>query len=197
MDDVYRCLFFNDTATTEIYTYGHTLSLHDALPIWSTTISARSRPRRTVLPCRIIISSVTPRVDSRPCSTMPRLSPTRTMSQHGSTSSAIGVVLAVRHTSGVPPLCRAISGKPIALVAAAVTLMSFAFPPPELAFAEVLKGGDGQGQTLISLGHISRADLSGGKLEGANDIRAAQGRSEGRRGGKAWVSQRSSSGSPY
>src|SRR3546814_8304176 len=30
------CLFFffNDTATTEIYTYGHPLSLHDALPIW-------------------------------------------------------------------------------------------------------------------------------------------------------------------
>src|SRR3546814_2887335 len=25
--------FFNDTATTEIYTYGHTLSRHDALPI--------------------------------------------------------------------------------------------------------------------------------------------------------------------
>src|SRR3546814_20746629 len=25
---------FNDTATTEIYTYWHTLSLHDALPIW-------------------------------------------------------------------------------------------------------------------------------------------------------------------
>src|SRR3546814_17514995 len=25
--------FFNYTATTEIYTYGHTLSLHDALPI--------------------------------------------------------------------------------------------------------------------------------------------------------------------
>src|SRR3546814_21109090 len=28
-------LFLNDTATTEIYTYCHTLSLHDALPIWS------------------------------------------------------------------------------------------------------------------------------------------------------------------
>src|SRR3546814_10577394 len=28
------CFFFTDTATTEIYTYGHTLSLHDALPIW-------------------------------------------------------------------------------------------------------------------------------------------------------------------
>src|SRR3546814_5316261 len=27
------CFFFNDTATTEIYTYGNTLSLHDALPI--------------------------------------------------------------------------------------------------------------------------------------------------------------------
>src|SRR3546814_16915199 len=25
-------LFCNETATTEIYTYGHTLSLHDALP---------------------------------------------------------------------------------------------------------------------------------------------------------------------
>src|SRR3546814_10674935 len=29
----YLSFFFNDTATTEIYTYGHTLSLHDALPI--------------------------------------------------------------------------------------------------------------------------------------------------------------------
>src|SRR5216110_522739 len=27
--------FFNDTATTEIYTSSHTLSLHDALPIWA------------------------------------------------------------------------------------------------------------------------------------------------------------------
>src|SRR5210317_1338571 len=27
--------FFNDTATTEIYTLSHTLSLHDALPIYS------------------------------------------------------------------------------------------------------------------------------------------------------------------
>src|SRR3546814_4080898 len=36
------CFFFNDTATTEIYTYGHTLSLHDALPI----LRARSARRR-------------------------------------------------------------------------------------------------------------------------------------------------------
>src|SRR3546814_8464842 len=31
------CFFLNDTATTEIYTYLHTLSLHDALPISSWT----------------------------------------------------------------------------------------------------------------------------------------------------------------
>src|SRR3546814_4971877 len=35
----------NDTATTEIYTYVHTLSLHDALPISSTP--ARRRRSRT------------------------------------------------------------------------------------------------------------------------------------------------------
>src|SRR6266571_6930686 len=33
------CFFFNDTATTEIYT----LSLHDALPIWSPSGSAAPR----------------------------------------------------------------------------------------------------------------------------------------------------------
>src|SRR3546814_10698898 len=31
---MYLSSFFNDTATTENYTYWHTLSLHDALPIW-------------------------------------------------------------------------------------------------------------------------------------------------------------------
>src|SRR3546814_5132152 len=45
--------FFNDTATTEIYTYGHTLSLHDALPISSGPVRTcriatdRSPERRT------------------------------------------------------------------------------------------------------------------------------------------------------
>src|SRR3546814_10578550 len=33
---VYVFFFLKDTATTEIYTYGHTLSLHDALPICRT-----------------------------------------------------------------------------------------------------------------------------------------------------------------
>src|SRR3546814_14062289 len=37
--------FFNDTPTTEIYTYLHTLSLHDALPIF-----ALDRRRVYILP---------------------------------------------------------------------------------------------------------------------------------------------------
>src|SRR5438874_11323811 len=44
--DVY-CSFFNDTATTEIYT----LSLHDALPIWTARIPAPGRFRSSG-PCR-------------------------------------------------------------------------------------------------------------------------------------------------
>src|SRR3546814_13093640 len=36
----YTCFFVNDTATTELYTYLHTLSLHDALPI----LAARCPP---------------------------------------------------------------------------------------------------------------------------------------------------------
>src|SRR3546814_17475836 len=39
--------FFNDTATTEIYTYLHTLSLHDALPISASPAGGCARlPRR-------------------------------------------------------------------------------------------------------------------------------------------------------
>src|SRR3546814_11763035 len=38
--------FFNDTATTEIYTYCHTLSLHDALPICLVLVLRRLLVRR-------------------------------------------------------------------------------------------------------------------------------------------------------
>src|SRR3546814_19971440 len=38
--------FFNDTATTEIYTYLHTLSLHDALPISGPGAGAAARAGR-------------------------------------------------------------------------------------------------------------------------------------------------------
>src|SRR6058998_3992096 len=43
--------FFNDTATTEIYTVMNTLSLHDALPI-SARGSATRRAPRACLPAR-------------------------------------------------------------------------------------------------------------------------------------------------
>src|SRR3546814_12659056 len=32
-DNICYCFFVDDNASTEIYTYGHTLTLHDALPI--------------------------------------------------------------------------------------------------------------------------------------------------------------------
>src|SRR5438309_12038079 len=45
---IFLFFFFNDTATTEIYT----LSLHDALPISSTTASARPTKQRLRRPSR-------------------------------------------------------------------------------------------------------------------------------------------------
>src|SRR3546814_19514052 len=38
---IFLFFLFNDTATTEIYTYGHTLSLHYALPIFRKTLVLR------------------------------------------------------------------------------------------------------------------------------------------------------------
>src|SRR3712207_6924868 len=53
--DVLFVFFFNDTATTEIYT----LSLHDALPIWS------GRPRTPGCPCPAGPASTSGRAASR------------------------------------------------------------------------------------------------------------------------------------
>ena len=47
----------------------------------STTTSACCDPRITACPCRIIMSSVTGTVVSKPCMTLPRESPTRMTSQ--------------------------------------------------------------------------------------------------------------------
>src|SRR5210317_206143 len=41
---LYIIFFFNDTATTEIYTLSYTLSLHDALPIYSSHIQKSRMP---------------------------------------------------------------------------------------------------------------------------------------------------------
>src|SRR3712207_6865228 len=56
--------FFNDTATTEIYT----LSLHDALPIWSRKPPpiTRSRLRR---PCRKPLSAIPESIPAAPAPT--------------------------------------------------------------------------------------------------------------------------------
>ena len=58
----------------------------------STTTMARLEPRITAWPCRIIISSVTPTVLGKPCSTMPTESPTSSRSQCSSRISATGAV---------------------------------------------------------------------------------------------------------
>src|SRR3546814_19712084 len=42
------CFVLKDTATTEIYTYRHTLSLHDALPI---SLDSKLRNQNTRSPC--------------------------------------------------------------------------------------------------------------------------------------------------
>src|SRR3546814_16184525 len=41
-------VFVNGTATTENYTYGHTLSLHDALPIWPRCRHLQALGRRAI-----------------------------------------------------------------------------------------------------------------------------------------------------
>src|SRR3546814_15169975 len=44
---MYVIFFFNNSPPTEIYTYSHTLSLHDALPIYSVqVVSSKARHRR-------------------------------------------------------------------------------------------------------------------------------------------------------
>src|SRR2546430_16204241 len=59
--------FFNDTATTEIYT----LSLHDALPIFTFTIEADRFLHRMV---RFLVGAmVDVALDRRPASDLPRL----------------------------------------------------------------------------------------------------------------------------
>src|SRR3546814_12687388 len=68
MDVFFFCVFFfNVTPTTEIYTYGHPLSLHDALPISGSGIRCNaiaSIIQGTVIPGRYSISSAPIRLAS-------------------------------------------------------------------------------------------------------------------------------------
>src|SRR3546814_11540898 len=47
-------MLLNDTAPTEIYTYGHTLSLHVALPIWDLAPGDRQRYRGAAIEQRLV-----------------------------------------------------------------------------------------------------------------------------------------------
>src|SRR3546814_13038652 len=59
--------FFNDTATTEIYTYGHTLSLHGALPIsyGRTSVLPRFRAEEFVADVGCAIDDLRHLIESR------------------------------------------------------------------------------------------------------------------------------------
>src|SRR3546814_10450325 len=63
----YSCLFFfcNDTATTEIYTYLHTLSLHDALPICPQARDRLELRVRAVLPRMRVRRAIAARMGRR------------------------------------------------------------------------------------------------------------------------------------
>src|SRR3712207_8880820 len=80
----YHFFFFNDTATTEIYT----LSLHDALPISSRETSAKSRAGRAAVPAKITSSIPAPRIDLGELSPIDRKS-TRLNSSHANISYAV------------------------------------------------------------------------------------------------------------
>src|SRR3546814_1650594 len=71
--------FFNDPATTEIYTYEHTLSLHDALPIWRCrldfgdavaaaveAVGVGGRLRDIIQPIAVLAPRLDHRLDQRP-----------------------------------------------------------------------------------------------------------------------------------
>src|SRR3546814_2351828 len=78
--------FFMDTATTDIYTYGHTLSLHDALPICARaegpetserpdSVNRRIWPLVSVNSCRSIYSAIVFTASSRRSCRSPTGSP--------------------------------------------------------------------------------------------------------------------------
>src|SRR2546429_1882296 len=78
--------FFNDTATTEIYT----LSLHDALPIWRPVASGRLTASATCPPSGTPSAHAGSSMAGRRCSRNPRdRKSTRLNSSHGYISYAV------------------------------------------------------------------------------------------------------------
>src|SRR3546814_3665124 len=90
--------FFDDTATTEIYTYRHTLSLHDALAILVTTFRSAATMRPASRDC-----------SSRPPATERNVIPAAAGSDMPPVSSTRRFFLAARseeHTSELQSLMR-------------------------------------------------------------------------------------------
>lgn len=81
----------------------------------STTTSACLEPRITACPCRIIMSSVTGTVVSKPCITLPSELPTRMTSQKRSTRSARMRVIRGEHHDRLAILAGADIGRGHAL----------------------------------------------------------------------------------
>src|SRR3546814_7262157 len=110
-----ECFLFKDTATTEIYTYWHTLALHDALPIcccrrqrpapalarFPLKSAARTRRWKSLLPRTRSVRTCTPPMPSPPIGRSSTAAKTLTMLQHRSASPR-----SEEHTSELQSLMR-------------------------------------------------------------------------------------------
>src|SRR3712207_7342772 len=94
--------FFNDTATTEIYT----LSLHDALPISAPTPPPRRRFRRRPEPLAPRVHSGLTRGDRKS---------TRLNSSHANISYAVFCLKKKTNTSSLSTLCSSLRPRPVSL----------------------------------------------------------------------------------
>src|SRR3546814_9998262 len=68
--------FFNDTATTEIDTYCHTLSLHDALPILAEVSGAARELKVAIGEARLTIAVIGRQTDAIGTRTLPTVNAT-------------------------------------------------------------------------------------------------------------------------
>src|SRR3546814_7658482 len=97
-----------DTATTEIDTYGHTLSLHDALPICPRAASSGSKNVYTADSARVPARSVTATPSNRwlPCSRNSRNRPCDQLPTRNWSNSKLPWSRSEEHTSELQSLMR-------------------------------------------------------------------------------------------
>src|SRR3546814_16537945 len=85
--------FLKDTATTDIYTYGHTRSLHDALPISAVLLSRQARVRGAAAVREHAATNARPQTSARPCSGRSFFSSRRLPHSTLAPSNSIGLAL--------------------------------------------------------------------------------------------------------